>query len=38
MAEQERALLDEVLAGANAMADAGAGRGVFRAAVDAFRA
>ena len=38
MAEQERALLDEVVAGADAMADAGRDEEVFRAAVDAFRA
>src|SRR4051812_48174557 len=38
MADQDRALLDEVLAGANAMARLAEDEGVFRAAVDAFRA
>src|SRR4051812_47856726 len=38
MAEQDRALLDEVVAGAAAMATLARDEGVFRAAVDAFRA
>ena len=38
MAEQERALLDEVVAGADAMATLAGDEGEFRAAVDAFRA
>src|SRR3954447_9427383 len=38
MADQDRALLDEVLAGANAMARLAEDEGVFRAGVDAFRA
>jgi hypothetical protein len=38
MAEQERALLDEVAAGADAMATLARDEGVFRAVVDAFRA
>ena len=38
MADQDRALLDEVLAGAQAMATLARDEEVFRAAVDAFRA
>ena len=38
MAEQDRALLDEVVEGAAAMATLARDEGVFRAAVDAFRA
>jgi hypothetical protein len=38
MADQDRALLDEVLAGANVMATLAQDEEVFRAAVDAFRA
>src|SRR3954471_11577559 len=38
MADQDRALLDEVLAGANAMAALARDEEVFRATVDAFRA
>ena len=38
MAEQDRALLDEVLAGATVMAALAKDEEVFRAAVDAFRA
>ena len=38
MADQDRALLDEVLVGAKAMATLARDEEVFRAAVDAFRA